>query len=469
MRKKRPFVYIMLVAISMVFVAAYHKDYSSPVSTFDLSFKGTASGGSLILADTLNRTSRYILIQTLPGESAESVAQRLADKINECHSLAASTEPPHKFNPHRLWVGGFQAKASEGTIILPGPSGKYILAGTENSLGIPKPPLFLSCSYDKINDKIVLRWVNPPDGYDFILVNQYWTDRDHGGVKLISGKSTSFTFDRKKNNVDVNDFDVLVTGFRENIPSNAAAIHVSGGGYCQSETYGIPFANGLSPNWMAWSTAAKPDISAFEQGDKYANLPVYNPVRTIKTKPFYQVIKAPSQGASHGVYRKFLGLTPGHTYRLTACLSTLEMDSVTTDWSLSLHTAHNGPDGKDLTARQLTGLDALPDGRSGPEAGRIALYKQGKTTKGEFAIVSSDSSSVGEPPSPLITLPAGADTITVWIRFSCSDPKGKVGFSGVKLEDISANPNPKSLEQIKEEEFEEEARLIKRIERASRR
>lgn len=143
------------------------------------------------------------------------------------------------------------------------------------------------------------------------------------------------------------------------------------------------------------------------------------------------------------------------------------MDSIKGDWSLSLCATHNGPDGKDLAIQQLAGLAPLPDGRIGPQAGRIASYRQTKTTKGDFSIVFSGADD--GPQSSHITLPDAADTITVWIRFTCSDPKGKVGFSGIKLEDISANPNPKSLEQIKEEEFEEEVRLIKWIEKASRR
>ncbi|GAI80678.1 unnamed protein product [marine sediment metagenome] len=52
---------------------------------------------------------------------------------------------------------------------------------------------------------------------------------------------------------------------------------------------------------------------------------------------------------SAGVKRKFLGLTPGHTYRVSARLNTLEMDSGQGDWSVSLHAAYNPPGGADLT------------------------------------------------------------------------------------------------------------------------
>ena len=457
--KCKKFLVRATLAVATILIVQDGAASASKVAEYELTFKGVASGGTLVLARTRNRNQRYVVIETSVGELAESVARRMADVINASH--AAYRRKSSK--DHILWVGGYKATASKGTLILGGGIDAYTLAGTETGLGIPPPPLFLTCSHDETADKVLIQWVNPWEVYDFILVQCYWTDFDHHFSKRVDGPSTSFVIDRKQIPVNIDDFNVLVIGFRDDIPSNAGAIHLRG--HCQEETYGIPFAEGVAPNWTVWSTAAKVEKTAFEQRDKYTDLPLYNFAKALLTKPFFQVIKASSKGASHGVYRKFLGLTPSHTYRLTACLSTLEMDSANGDWSFSLHAAHNGPDGKDLTVQQLAGLSSLPDGRIGSQAGNIVSYSQGNTTKGDFSIVLSEAGSQ----SSHITLPAGADTITVWLRFSCSDPKGKIGFSGVKLEDISANPNPKSPEQIKEDEFKEEARLIKWIERASRR
>jgi hypothetical protein len=341
----------------------------------------------------------------------------------------------------------------------------YALAGTETGLGIPKPPVSLSCSYDAEKDEVVLRWTNPAGGYELIWINIDWTSFEHELIRRVPGTSTSFIIDRKKIPVDVNDMDLRVIGFRNNIPSNVAVIHVSG--HSQEELYGIPYTNGIAPNWTAWSSAAETDRDVFEQAEKYPNMQGgYNAALGLLTKPFYQVIKAPRGGGAHGIYRKFLGLTPGHTYRLTACLTTLDMDSVKGNWSVSLCAAPGAPDGKDLTVQQLAGSAPLPDRRSGLEAGRIASYGPGNTTRGAYELVfSGENGGSPEQTSSNITLPAGVDTITVWVRFRCSDPTGKVGFSGVKLEDISAISNPKSPEQIMQEENEHEMRLMKWIER----
>jgi len=466
MNNKRLNLWIMLgVAAILIIGYPYPKTRGarSRVATWDLTFKDSASGGLLVLANTRNRTVKYVSIQTSPGESAESVVRRLAETIN--WNISRDTREL-RYDRHILWKGGFRVIAEQNTLTLPSGPHNYALAGTETGLGIPQPPQSLSCSYDKENDQILLRWLNPPGGYDFILVSGYWTDFDRRITRRVPGTSTHFTIDRTKMPVNIEDMDFRIFGFRDNVPSNTAAIHVSG--HSQAELYGIPFTNKIAPNWTAWSTAAKIDRAALEQGEKYPNMRGYNPARALLTKPFYQVIKAATQGAKHGVCRKFLGLTPGHTYRITACLSTLEMDSIKGDWSLSLCAMHNGTDGKDLTVRQLAGLDALPDRSSGAKAGRIAFYNKDNTTKRVYAIVVSGDNGAGGSQSSNITLPAGVDTITVWIRFHCANPKGKVGFSGVKLEDISAIKKPKSPAEILDEENAWEVKLLKWIEKAPR-
>jgi hypothetical protein len=396
----------------------------------------------------------------LYGESPDLVAQRLADTINAHHSRQT-----HRidYDPHWLWRGGFKANASGPSVTLPLFPAAYVLAGTETGLGIPDPPLSLTCSYNDRKDEIKLNWINPPERYDYILVNYCWTDFDHLGTYRLPGTTSKYIFENAKaREMDLNDMDFRVIGVRNNIPSNASYIHVSNKGHCQAETHTIPFTNGIAPNWSLWTTGVEPKKGAFEEGEKYPRMPGYTPNWSLVTKHFYQVINAPAKGVANGIYRKFLGLTPEHTYRLTACLSTLDMDSIQADWSFSLHATHNGAGRKDLTAQQLAGSAALPDGKRGPQAGRIASYHKGKTTKAAYDIVFSGDKAASEvEDASHITLPADANEITVWVRFSCSDPKGKVGFSGVKLEDITANPNIVSPEGVVNTERQAEIDLLR--------
>jgi hypothetical protein len=450
----------------------------------EIPFKGNATGGKLVIGyipDPHSVHTSMVSIDTSAGESADSAVNRLATAVTSSDAIFSNLSK----NPE--YAETMRKEMAQGsTLSILGLLSHYILAGTETGLGIPKPPLSLSCSYNNQARTIDVRWINPSGICQYDSLRIIWRYKSlketlgssGGGAKSIWDTPTNFII---KVPAEVNDLDtdIWIKGLRHEmpieemrsksiplsdnvVPSNATAIHLTSNGYGQEETYGIPFFAGVAPNWTAWGTAARVNKAAFEQGDKYAGLRRYEPVRALLTKPFYQIIKAPPKGAVHGVYRKFLGLTPRHSYRLTACLTTLDMDSVKGDWSLCLCATHNGPGGEDLTTQQLAGQASLPDGTSGPGAGRIAYYGP----RGDFELVfSGERGASPEQMSSNITLPAGVDTITVWVRFRCSDRDGKVGFSGVKLEDISAISNPKSPEQIVQEEDEHEMRLMKWIER----
>lgn len=74
----------------------------------------------------------------------------------------------------------------------------------------------------------------------------------------------------------------------------------------------------------------------------------------------------------------------------------------------------------------MAGLEALPTGETGLQAGRIAEHGPGKlTAKNEYVIHSAD-----------ITLPADSDSITVWLRHTGKGTSG-VGFDWIKLEDLN--------------------------------
>ena len=133
MLSKRTMTHLIVPAVAIWATTSCNIRGSSPPTT-DLVFKGSASGGELLLAYTLNRNSRYIPIRTFPGESAASVAAQLADVVNAFH------DDPNTPQQCKLRVGGFEAQASGSSLRLPGGQGYYILAGTEMGLGIPPPP-----------------------------------------------------------------------------------------------------------------------------------------------------------------------------------------------------------------------------------------------------------------------------------------------------------------------------------------
>ncbi len=421
----RPLALHIAVLFAVIYAApvygyeGHHDGGASTFLTTEYQFQGVASGGTLIMAGTSGRNARFFSIETQAGESAESVVNRLAEYIDEN-------------NPFE-W-GGFRTGQKRITAeggILGSLVGGYMFAGTETGLGIPEPPLSVSCTYDQDKDRILVRWTNPPGGYDHISVLMNWHNYDKAGGGRAPGQSTSFVVDRKKyqHPIDISDLDVWVIGVKNGLPSNAGAIHISSKGKVQEELFGIPFKNGVAPNWKSWVTDGAAHARDLE-GLVRSNLTPakgrrYNSVKSASRKPFYQVIKTPQQGGTAGVWRKFLGLSPGHTYRITSRLNTLQMDPNNPNWLFSLHAVHDNANGTNLSAHQLTGLASLPNGSKGLDAGKVSQYAGKMTTEGKFVESSAD-----------ITLPDNVTSLTVWLRHTGKD-FGEVAFDWVKLEDIT--------------------------------
>jgi hypothetical protein len=397
-----------------------------------ITFTGKASGGTLIMSENLGRNVTYVAVETKAGEPVEKVIERLADVIEETNPFDWGITPmsARKFKERIVTSSGGELQGLAGSCT------QYMTAGTEIGLGIPQPPHSLTANYDPNLKIVYIRWINPPEGYDSIRVRINWSDYDHTGGTKVQGNSESYVIDLDKYPVNMNDLDILVFGTRNDIPSNAAAIHINNN--IQEELFGIPFTSGLAPNWQRWSldnaeVAINPQMGIRSEMT-FAKGRVYNPITTADKKPFYQVINTGTKGGTGGVFRKFIGLTPGHTYRVKARVATLSEPNEK-NWSISVHVAANGSDGRDLSPRQMAGLDALPCGEKGNAAGRMALYDSSFITKGKFTEISTDKVMSGSQIKD-ITLPQNVDSITVWVR--CVSSAGlSAAIDWISLEDLS--------------------------------
>jgi len=394
----------------------------SRASMVEFDFKGTANGGTLIIGNTLGRNSYFSAVETYKGEPVESIIEKIARDIAYNENLFEKPD-------NRTTEEFARRFLSDGTLKMAGIPGWYYITGTETGLGIPEPPKFLSCRYDKSSETITVKWVNPSDNYDKIMLKTKWNKYDAGSSNNLPGNTNEYVLERKNTPYDIDDLDIWIIGFKNGLPSGPACITLSENGTAQQELGGIPFKNGIAPNWEAWDTN-NVKYSNFASLAKKEFVPTkerYHNIENKSDKPYSQILKTPVGGGTTGVYRKFLGLVPGHTYRLSARINTFNMKTSDSDWSFSFHVAYNSPNGSDLTKNQLAGLVALPNGKKGLEAAQVASYGQGKTTNGKFIEHATE-----------FTLPEGVDTVTVWFRYSSSSSTGGVGFDWIKLEDISA-------------------------------
>lgn len=395
-----------------------------------LRLEGTAKGGELVLLEMRNPNPRYLRIDTYPGESAEVVLARMAAAIVE----------NRPFNPYQVW----NVRAEGNFMVsLPGNPGSYTLAGTETGLGIPPPPTSLSASYDPDAQEVSLYWENPDESYDAL----------GGSIPVQPGRTASLVqnappIQRRFAETPSGRFEqrreqglrrFYVLGCRNGVLSNAAVITFNYQDNSQEELDTLPFTGGVAPNWKAWAGGSDKQAILLSQGTK-GEWKRFDQEPRVAIEPddrtFYQVIKSSSPEGVGGVYRKFLALKPGHTYRLWTRMNTFDLDEAQGDWAFTFHAAPQ-PAGITLSPEQMAGIAPLPDGESGPDAGLVAAFGPGATTRGKFVECSTGARGSHSTAAD-ITLPDGAEVITVWFRYHGPPSAGGVGFDWIKLKDISA-------------------------------
>jgi hypothetical protein len=303
----------------------------------------------------------------------------------------------------------------------------WILGGTESGFNIPPPVTSLSASY--ASNRVILAWINPPDGYDSITVV-------YGGIPLLKleGAATSFVYEGQFGTGQLfssTDVTFLVEGCKGGTPSNGAGIRFRNHSV-QESLMNIPFAHGIAPSFRAWSNIASTGSAAPEQGELPGMAPGADPW-SFRGGGFYQVVRG-SGTFRGGVSRTFLGLTAGHAYRASARMNTLQAKDGA--WSWSFHARSNPPGPNNLTPEQMAGMAELPDHTKGPTAGRIARYDSATSTKGEWVLRSSGTEGPGKSVGD-ITLPEGCDSLTLWFRLEGTNVADiAVGFDSVALEDL---------------------------------
>jgi len=400
-----------------------------------VALSGIAKGGTLNLGYTHGGGVEVLSLDTHPGERAEETIQRLLSKIEELSwGMDPLTNPAVRGYPY-----------IEGTTTLVVPSGNaHSFSGTETGFGIPAPPTSLSGSYRPETKEHVFEWRIPAEGYDVL------EGGEHSGVNIsqltVTAEPLKITFDNDPN-YDWARRGFWIMGRRNGVPSNVAAIRVTSN--AQEELYGIPFTNGIAPNWTSWTYGKPGPQVKFEEGRrapfrplKYAGAPIE--VKEPEHKEFYQVIKCEGTSAAGGIYRHFFTLVPKHTYRLYIRVNTLEMGQVKAPepasrqatWSFSVHAvANKSGEHENLTSEQMAGLSPLSDGTKGQEAGQMLCYSPETTSGSKWVEYNTGEKRPGGIIGD-ITLPAECDTITVWLRVSGKVASG-VGMDWIKLEDLT--------------------------------
>lgn len=419
--KMKPF--ILFSSVLLFLISSWNIGFSqSRHASSSIVLRGQSSGGVLTLMKAPGGNYPFIIVTNRLNESAASVVDNLLFQLTNCSTCAT-------------WYGGkYVFKQSSNSLVLLGGTlalkecSSWILGGTDTGFDIPPPPVSVSASHQA--GQVTLQWSNPPSKYDSIIVIC-------NGAPIpfpLSGNSTSWT-NRKDAvipliNPDSDDQIYMILGYKNGTPSNGSGIRVAKLNKIES-LMNIPFTCGIAPSFEKWSYDTTSENLKCKQGN-LAGMAPNTDVAQFDGKGFYQIVSG-NNTYHGGVFRRFLGLAPGHTYRVMARVNTLEMAQGT--WDFTLHAAYNPADGNCLSDAQMAGIDELPDKSKGAGAGLIAKFDAGSATKGNWVAVPSKSS--GAEAATTIKLPNDINSLTVWCRFNGAGiTNGAIGMDSISIEEL---------------------------------
>jgi hypothetical protein len=406
--------------IACIVVNMGHGQDSKP-ATSSITLKGVSSGGILTLMKAPSLNYPFVAVTNEVGDSAAMVTEKLAHQLRE---RGDDLKVLRTNDFLKLILGG-------GPVGTSGLYGTWILGGTDRGFNIPPPPTAASASFDTATDSVTIRWINPPEGYDSIVV-VYYGD----ALAILPGDATQCVH-RRRPAMDAGfsstDIPIFVLGYKDGVPSNGVGVRVRNHNQ-QESLMNVPFTTGTAPGFETWAHDTTTNHIQFTQG----NLPRMHSgtdTRKFNGKGFYQIIKGEGS-VQGGVARRFVGLTPGHTYRVSARLNVLE--AVGDNWIFSFHASANAPGKSNLSDAQLAGYDELPKGLKGKTAAQIARFDSASTTKGQWVTSASnearDDNTAGD-----ISLPVGSDSISVWFRLEASGvSKATAGIDSLTIEDLGS-------------------------------
>ena len=443
---------ILVSIVLMVFVPQVCGDSQRGSTTIHL--WGQATGGILEMVSVRPGLDRTLSIETAPGESAEHVISRLAERILASNVIYSSTP---SLSSVRAEGNALTLEAKLDTNIA--------LRGSEKGLGIPAPPEEFTCNIDLKAPRTVFRWKVPPgEKYDrvFIAVN---------GVP--AGPRSAGGFDGSKTEVTVGGdlfggstepietvYCTLVAR-RNGTPSDVARCSVTTR-QCIRDWMDGEYVDHVAPGWQRWTDRRSSGEIVYVEGTRqgYHGLGRAGDMvdGDYQGKTKYQILVGKGAGDKPfvgGVYKKFTGLVPGHVYEIEARVNiSKELEESNNNWCVSLNAAANPPDGGDITVEQMGGTKEIPIMKGAlPAGGQIVLFEQGRPEKenagwrevistkpGPGNLLADRLIDIKDSPwreGGRIWLPEGSTSLTVWVKYEGTVSDQAIALDAVTIRDVT--------------------------------
>jgi hypothetical protein len=425
----------MSVAIvTALTVGVWQHAQSDGAGTFqqEIFFLREASGGVLVVGAPCGPTPRSLVIATGPAESPESVVRNVAQVINASQwplCLHGSSVDVAEADGNRL--------TTRASILF--------TAGTETGLGIPPPPVFLTADCDVDKGELRLSWENGGK-YERVdlWMSAYVLDHVDGGVtshifpleRLLTSRAVSSYFEQSghflcrltttivaKDRLSNDSFQAL------SLPSGLAEVEVRPSS--MAEVYRSPFTGGVAPNWRSWHDTSQ-NAPVFRQETRWdPNEGSHRDVRRPQDAPYYQVIEAQKGVVDGGLYRKFLGLTPGKRYKLNMRLQPTR-EGPGEDALLTVNALCAPSNAGSLTAQQMTAQAVLSAAPGGSQFKQEVPFQRNSSRRW----LQLDKLKDVEPDAHTVTMPEGCDTLHVWLRLQSNGAHATVGMDWVELSKV---------------------------------
>jgi len=394
-------------------------------------FTGRASGGTLCFHSISEAGNHVVRVETAPGEHARSVAARLASAIDSSPigliTLAAFVEEPADMS---------YVQVDETTLRVTGISGRYATGGTETGLGIPVRPSSVCGQWDTDGSALSVHWLNN-GAYDKIRVAAY--SPKHGCTsRPVDAAASRYVFSDLGGPQETGLVQVIVTGYRQGVPSNAARAWI---GRCAVlDVPAVPFSQEVAVNWHRWGQADV--VAAAEYGSVISRQPFEGDAPEangdVSLRRRGQLVRWMSPETPGGLMRYFPGLLRGRTYRVSVRVSTLDIAAdPSASWSLKVYTGQTRlPEGSLAVHEGPSQVAQLL--RDNERTVLMGTLDQSRVTGDDWVTVSTSAAQPDGGPHDIV-LSDPEDVLFVCLRFQGTMPSG-AAFDLVRVEDVTSSP-----------------------------
>ena len=433
-----PLICVIVLSIPLALIAvgeeALDDNCGSSFSTCIMEVAGMPSGGTFGFVNFYEKST--LLVNTSPGNSCTQVLHAVDQKLRSMEDTS----------PYRISfiIPEKETRIMNNSLLLPYSRGSYFRIGTENGFIAPHEPKFLTCmftnemgTYSIFVEKGTRELIDSETYADNFYTLFYSIDDDMRYPYGICNQYHGYSINEKWAKQFHGPTKVVFYPWENYFPGFPVTLTI--GRTFQESFIEYPIGYNVFPCWLEWQTQADvPQSPLFSLEENAIPFGESAQMNTISPRNYFQKILASGDIEGCGIWRKYLGLKPGHQYGFSATINTLDVaesnssppSAESPEWSF---TAHAVP--SNIFSSETPAAEDFVDANASQT--QILRYDPRNTTSGQWITRTTGDKGPGSC-IDCISLPEQCDSLTVWLKCSGHMPNG-VGISGFRLEVLGTN------------------------------